>query len=72
MTDEVMLKCALIKKGITVRDLCSKCGFSYAYYYKCMRGEQDFRTNEVKAMADVLDLSATELTAIFFSSGVAH
>lgn len=71
MTDVTLLKCELVRKGMTVRSLCDTCNLSTAYFYKCLRGEQEFRTDEVKAMAECLGLSSEEMVSIFFAHKVA-
>lgn len=72
MTDSTLLKIALVRGQMTALDLCEKCGFSTAYFYKCLRGEQDFRTAEVKAICDCLHIGVEEMAAIFFASGVGN
>lgn len=71
MTDATKLKLALVRSGMTALDLCEKCGFSAAYFYKCMRGKQDFRVTEVRAICDCLHIGTEEMVAIFFSEDVA-
>ncbi len=70
MTNAVLLKIALVRKNVTVLELCRECGISASYYYKCTRGEQDFRTAEVKAICDYLHIAPDEMAAIFFGSNV--
>ena len=70
LTNSVLLKIALVRNSMTVLALCEKCGFSTAYFYKCMRGEQDFRTAEVKQICDVLNISLEEMNSIFFNEDV--
>ena len=71
MTNEVLLKMALVRSKMTVVALCEKCGFSTAYFYKVLRGEQDFRTSEVRSICDCLNIEKDEMNSIFFSNGVA-
>ena len=70
MTNATLLKIALVRNNITVLELCAKCGFSAGYFYRCLRGEQDFRTAEVKAICDVLSIELEEMNSIFFSCDV--
>lgn len=71
MTDAILLKIALVRSGMTVLELCEKCGFSAAYYYKCLKNKQDFRTAEVKAICDALHIGTEEMATIFFAADVA-
>lgn len=70
MTDYILLKMAIIRNDMKVTTLCEKCGFSYGYFNKCVTGKQDFRTSEVKKMCDILNISADEMSRIFFSADV--
>ena len=72
MTNSTLLKIALVRGQMTVLELCEKCGFSAGYFYKCLRGEQDFRTAEVKAICDCLNIGVEEMAAIFFAAGVGN
>ena len=71
LTNVTMLKIAMVRNHITVLEMCAKCGFSAGYFYKCLRGEQDFRVTEVRAICDCLHIDNDEMTAIFFSNNVA-
>lgn len=70
MTNSMLLKIAIIRNGMTVVGLCAKCSFSAGYFYKCMRGEQDFRTSEVRQICDELNIEADEMNRIFFACDV--
>lgn len=70
MTDSMLLKIAIIRNKMTVRSLCEKCGFSAAYFYKVLRGEQDFRVSEVAKICEELGIGADEMKRIFFNSDV--
>jgi predicted transcriptional regulator len=70
MTDSTLLKIAIVRSGLTVLALCEKCGFSTGYFYKCMRGEQDFRTSEVRQICEELGIGVDEMSRIFFAAGV--
>ena len=70
MTNATLLKIALVRNGMTVLELCARCGFSAGYFYRCLRGEQDFRTAEVKAICDALGIEMEEMNNIFFNSDV--
>ena len=72
MTNSTLLKIAIIRNGLKVVDLCAKCGFSTGYFYKCLRGEQDFRTSEVRQICDELNIEADEMNRIFFDSNVGN
>lgn len=71
MTNVTLLKIAMVRSHMTVLEMCAKCGFSAGYFYKCLRGEQDFRVTEVRAICDCLHIDNAEMTSIFFSSNVA-
>ena len=70
MTNGTLLKIALVRNGMTVLALCEKCGFSAGYFYKCLRGEQDFRTSEVRQICEELNIDAEEMNRIFFDVDV--
>lgn len=70
MTNATLLKIALVRNSMTVLELCARCGFSAGYFYRCLRGEQDFRTAEVKAICDALGIEMEEMNSIFFNSDV--
>ena len=70
MLNVTLLKIALIRAHLSVVELCEKCGFSTAYFYKCARNEQDFRTTEAKAICDCLHIGSDEMMKIFFASDV--
>lgn len=70
MTNKTLLKIAIFRNGMTVLSICEKCGFSAGYFYKCLRGEQDFRTSEVRKICDALGIGAEEMNLIFFASDV--
>ena len=70
MTNAVLLKIAIVRNGMSVLSLCEKCGFSAAYFYKVLRGEQDFRVSEVQHICNELSIGTEEMNRIFFSSDV--
>lgn len=70
MTNAVLLKIAIVRNKMSVLSLCEKCGFSAAYFYKVLRGEQDFRVSEVLHICDELSIGTEEMNRIFFSSDV--
>lgn len=72
MTNEILLRMALVRSKMTIVTLCEKCGFSTAYFYKVLRGEQDFRTSEVRSICDCLNIGKDEMSSIFFSNDVAN
>ena len=72
LTNGTLLKIALVRSNMTALALCEKCGFSAAYFYKCLRGEQDFRTDEVKAICQHLNIGLEEMSSIFFTGDVGN
>lgn len=66
MTDAILLKIVLIRNQMSAVDLCKKCGFTPSYFYKCLRGAQDFRTDEVRAICNCLNINNDEMLNIFF------
>ena len=70
MTNAILLKIAILRNGMSVLHLCEKCGFSAAYFYKVLRGEQDFRVSEVRCICKELGIEVEEMNRIFFSSDV--
>ena len=71
MTNSILLKMALVRNKMTVVALCRKCGFSTAHFYAALRGRNDFRAAEIRAICDCLNIENDEMNSIFFASNVA-
>lgn len=71
MTNGILLKMALVRNKMTVVALCKKCGFSTAHFYAALRGRNDFRAAEIRAICDCLNIENDEMNSIFFASNVA-
>lgn len=67
MTDECKLRIAMLRTKMNVTELCERCGFSTAYFYKCMKGAQDFRSAEIMKICEALGIGAEEMNLIFFA-----
>lgn len=67
MTNAILLKIAILRNGMSVLHLCEKCGFSAAYFYKVLRGEQDFRVSEVRCICKELGIEVEEMNRIFLA-----
>ena len=49
---------AITESGMTKSEVHERAGMSQAYFYKRMRGEAPFNTNDIGRLADVLDMDA--------------
>ena len=67
-----LLKAKLVENGMTPTQLTKKMAkeqvkMSVPSYYQKLRGETEFRRDEISALAKVLDLSGDDVLNIFFS-----
>lgn len=60
-----MLKSAVYRRGLTMREMASKAGIPVATLYRNIKDNNMLLVN-VKKIATALDLSREELMAIFF------
>jgi DNA-binding XRE family transcriptional regulator len=67
MTDTVKLKMAIDKSGLKKTFIAETLGLSYQGYLKKENGINDFVSNEIKIMKDLLHLSDKEVIQIFLS-----
>jgi transcriptional regulator with XRE-family HTH domain len=65
--NRLALKGKAIENGIKLDDLADKIGINPATLYRKMAGKSEFSRDEIVKIRDVLNLSASELEAIFFS-----
>ena len=74
--DKNKLKSAIVERGIRVEDFIEMIDAKVDYnftkdaYYARMSGRVEFRRGEIKACKEVLSLSDSETSAIFFNDKV--
>ena len=70
MTDTKALEIVLLKKGKSKKDLAELLGVSMQTIYNKINNAVDFKTQEVKAITEFLQLTQEEMMAIFFAENV--
>lgn len=66
--DALLLEYEMKKRGYTRESLAAAIGISRSALYRKLAGKSEFTLAEIRAIADVLDLTNT--TAIFFANEV--
>ena len=70
MTDTKALEIVLLKKDKSKKDLAELLGVSVQTIYNKVNNVVDFKTQEVKAITEFLQLTQEEMMAIFFAKNV--
>lgn len=70
MTDKKRLKAVMILNGMTANDLAEKIGISRASFSYKINNLREFRTKEIQAIAEALNLSLEDKEMIFFADVV--
>ena len=66
MTDAERLRQRIDASGYKKRFIAEKLGLSYQGFLNKLWGASDFRVSEIRALCDLLSLTAQERDAIFF------
>lgn len=66
-----MLHSCICSAGFTVRGICKRLGIAAKTYYSKLDGTTDWKLGEVIKLRELLELSDSELLAIFFANEVA-
>ena len=61
------LKVELIRNHLSIPELAKKVGMDKATIYSRLRGDSEFKHNEICAIRDVLHISDDRLLVIFFA-----
>ena len=70
MTDTKALEIVLLEKDKRKKDLAELLGVSVQTIYNKVNNVVDFKTQEVKAITEFLQLTQEEMMAIFFAKNV--
>ena len=64
------LRASIARSGITNRKIATELGLSEQALYNKMQGESEFKSSEIKKMANLLSLSMNDINLIFFDLDV--
>lgn len=70
VTDTKKLEIMLLEKGKSKKDLAELLGVSLQTIYNKVNNLVDFKTQEVKAIAQFLGLNQEQMVSIFFAENV--
>lgn len=65
--NEVELKIATIKAGLSYEQVASSIGMSKSKFYQTIARGGDFKRSDIDAIANVLKLDLTQVNSIFFT-----
>lgn len=68
MTNTQLLREKMEQSGYKLRFIASAAGLTYQGLLNKLNNVREFKASEIKALCDLLKLSETERTAIFFSA----
>lgn len=66
----IALKVALVKAGMTARELAFRIGMPETTLSYKMRGETEFKNSEIRAITKALELDLDQVNNIFFDGSV--
>lgn len=67
MTNTNMLREKISASGYKIAFIAEKCGITYQAFLNRMKGEVEFRVDEVRVLKTLLNLSDEEVAIIFYS-----
>ncbi len=67
MFSKNLFKAAIIRTGLSSKELAQKIGISERTLYRKMSGDSDFTRIEIIEIRNLLNLSSAELEEIFFA-----
>jgi len=67
MTNTGLLREKIDASGYKLAYVASQCNLSYQGFLKKMKGQTEFKVNEVQALKELLDLSSQDANEIFFA-----
>lgn len=70
MTNTELLKAKIKNSGYKITFIAQKCGITYQAFLSRLKGEQEFRVDEMRAISNLLSLSDEDNIAIFFARDV--
>ena len=69
--NNIELKVKLMRSNMSVEDLAQRMGINKVTLYRKIKGESQFDLNEIKEVAEILNLTQNEIFSIFFTSQLA-
>ena len=69
LTDSKKLNELIKKSGYKKSYIAEKVGLSTAGLYNCINNKAEFKTGQIVALCDLLNIDPTERSAIFFAVG---
>lgn len=69
MTNRQALKIALVRNGMSMQKLADEMNITSTTLSYKINGKRQFNQSEIKAIANILDLSLEEIGTIFFGIG---
>lgn len=67
MTNTELLRKKIDGSGYKITFVASQCGLSYQGFLKKVKGQSEFKVNEVQTLKNILNLSNKEADEIFFA-----
>lgn len=63
-----LLKSYMVAKGLTGMDMAAACKMSYSAWINKTQGRNEFTVGEAMMIKDVLSLSNTQISDVFFAT----
>lgn len=70
MTNTELLKKKIKDSGFKLTYLAKTCGITYPCLLGRLKGESEFRANEMRLLSELIKLSDSDKLAIFFANNV--
>ena len=70
MTNSLELRAALTRKGMTQEQVAEALGITTATLNYKINNKREFKTSEVKALVDLLEIKKEDIDKIFFANDV--
>lgn len=70
MTNTELLREKIALSGYKMTFIAQKCGLTYQGFLNKLNNESEFRSGEILALRELLDISCEEADAIFFAKAV--
>lgn len=67
MFNRNLFKAAVVKNGLTLKQVAEKIGVAEPTLYRKMSGESDFSRQEIVELKKILNLTESEAYSIFFT-----
>lgn len=67
MTNTKLLRKKIDESGYKITFVANQCGLSYQGFLKKVKGQSEFKVNEVQILKNTLNLSNKEADEIFFA-----